>query len=192
MDLLENGPMIPQMKDVGGVITRFPMDKRVKLSQEGPSLVNIPSPPRDRPVPVVSSARRFYFQPARLITSGTFQRDHPRDIFFRGKSARTDRVFGRLSVRVNMRQCRPLYRLSIGDVCQIKAYIDLFVSALRAVRIPPNDTPSWERNYGMPLRCDDTKGHQVGGNGDAKYSRETRAAAAKGVPRYPPPREIPG
>lgn len=60
---------------------------------------------------------------------------------FLSKSRCARRVFGRLSVRVNMRQCRPLYGPSIGDVCQIKAYIDLFVSVFlrcaRAVRILP-------------------------------------------------------
>lgn len=40
---------------------------------------------------------------------------------------------------------------------------------------PLNDTPSWERNYGIAPPVRDTKGHQVGGNGDAKYSGETRA-----------------
>lgn len=76
---------------------------------------------------------------------------------FPSKSRCARRVFDRLSVRVNMRQCRPLYGPSIGDVCQIKAYIDLFVSVFlrcaRGTNPPPNDTPSWERNYGMPLRC---------------------------------------
>jgi len=33
---------------------------------------------------------------------------------------------------------------------------------------PPNDTPSWERNYGIAPPVRDTKGHQVGGNGSIR------------------------
>lgn len=92
-----------------------------------------------------------------LITDAAFVPSCLRTYFSAEKSVRTASIWPFVSprkyatmpsfVRAVYRRCLPnksLYR----SLC-------LCVPALcaRGTNPPPNDTPSWERNYGMPLRC---------------------------------------
>lgn len=93
----------------------------------------------------------------RLINDAVFEPSCLRTYFSAEKSVRTASIWPFVSprkyatmpsfVRAVYRRCLPnksLYR----SLC-------LCVPALcaRGTNPPPNDTPSWERNYGMPLRC---------------------------------------